>query len=91
MQFIDGHKHLGYVESGILFLKHAGIIHQCTEVASGNIFHSQVDELAVLKGVKKTDKPWCPGGSQDIALNEDVSYLRTYVLPNRAIVETTRN
>lgn len=55
VQLIDPHKHLGNVEPRDFLFEDTGIIEEGSEVASGNIFHREINVLRVLEGVQETD------------------------------------
>lgn len=75
MQLVDGGKHLADVESRVLFFQHARIVEQSAEVATGHVFHREVDMLRVLEGVKKANEPGRFRGCQDVAFDEDMTNL----------------
>jgi hypothetical protein len=76
VEFVHGGEHLADVEAGVFLLKHSRVIQECTEVATGNIFHGKIDELRILEGVEKPHEPWSLGRSEDVALHKNVANLR---------------
>ena len=51
VQLGDGHEHLTRIEARVLFRDDPCAVQEGTEVASGDIFHGEIDVLRVLEGV----------------------------------------
>ena len=75
VQFADSCEHLADIEARMLLLEDARIVEQCPKVASGNIFHREINMLCILKCIQQTDQPGGFRRSQDVSLNEDVPDL----------------
>lgn len=58
MQLVDADEHLGDVEPRVLLFQDARVVQEGAEVATGDVFHGEVDELRVLEGVQESDEPW---------------------------------
>lgn len=75
VQFANSCEHLADVEPCMFLLEDARIVEQCPKVASGDIFHREVNMLCILKGIQQTDQPGGFRRGEDVSLNEDVSDL----------------
>jgi hypothetical protein len=75
MQRINATEHLGNIETSMSIMQHTGVIQQCPEITTGNIFHRQIDLGVILEGIKQLDEPIALRGRENIALGENVSNL----------------
>lgn len=79
VELVHGHEHLADVEQDMPHGKDGTscVIEKCTEVASGYVFHGQVDEVQVLERIKQTYKPGRLGSGEDITFHKDVLDLNS--------------
>lgn len=75
MQFIHSHEHLCDIEPCVFLLKDPAVVHQCTEIATWDVFHSEVDVCGVLECVEEADEPGCACCCKDVPFYEYVTDL----------------
>jgi hypothetical protein len=75
VQLVHGCKHFADIELGMSFFENTRVIQSGTEVAARDIFHGQVNIFRILKGIEKSDEPWCFSRSQNVSFYENMTDL----------------
>ncbi len=75
MQLVHSHEHLRDIKPCIFLLEDPAVVHQGTEITTGDVFHREVDVCGVLECVEEADEPGCSCCCEDVYFYEYVSDL----------------